>query len=158
MKTIILMLLGLAVSPKTPEQHFEDHATWAQIVQRFTGIPASVQLAQAFNETYFGQADTLGRDYNNVFAVMDLPLDNWHGPSGPMLGAYKRRVYTWRIYPTRLHGWLDYTQIVKQNAPVDHFGQPWTYWVENPIHYGDRNYWKKVRRTIERYGLEKYDN
>ena len=158
-KLLILAALFLSLQAKsqTPKDYFEAYAPWAQLVSVMTGIPPSVQLAQAFNETYFGQADTIGRLYNNAFAIKALEGDGWSGKTGTMLDAYGQRVCTWRVYEHIFEAWIDYTEIVKLNAPAGHFWRPWCYWVDNPIKYGGRGYWNRVQTTIEKYELYRFD-
>lgn len=138
------------------EKDFKRYAPLAQFIQLFSGIPASVQLAQAFCETSFGRADTLGTLYYNVFAIKDFPGDYWEGGNGPMMDCYGIKSADWRRYVHPLISWLDHAYFLKTMNP-NHCLKPWEYWCRNPVRYGSPGYWDKIAKTIKHYRLYKYD-
>lgn len=138
------------------ENDFEVFAPLAKLVYLTNGIPPSIQLAQAFCETGFGRADTIGKMYNNVFSIMDCLGDDWTGDNGPMTEVDGKTTYLWRKYPNRLSSLLDYIAFIKKHQD-GHLWQPWEYWIQNPIKYGNSKYWTKIGRTIEKYKLYQYD-
>lgn len=141
----------------TPEEDFERYAPLAQLVYAFTGVPPSIQLAQAYNEHNFGRGDTIGTIYHNVFSIMDSPYDEWRGANGWRMDAYGRKSYLWRRYTCNLHAWLDYARFMVLYAPRGNRWATWERWVENPMKYGASWYWRKVQKTIIEHQLYKYD-
>lgn len=149
-------LKGLSKNQPPPESLFEVYAPVARAFQAWKGVPASIQLAQAYQETKFGQADTIGTIYCNWFAVMAIDGDGWQGRSGPMLGCYKRKIYHWRWYSHPLECWQDYIRHMAKYGKRN-LWQPWTAWVADPPRYAGSGYWDKIRATIEKYELWRYD-
>jgi len=135
---------------------FDSHAPLAKVIQLFSGVPASVQLAQAYCETNFGRADTIGTMYNNVFAIMDFEGDYWEFGNGPALGCWGKRTYIWRRYAHPTLSWIDHAYFFMVHNP-SHLHKPWSYWCANPVRYGRRGYWNKIRKTIIEFGLDRYD-
>lgn len=153
-------LKGLSKEPlknqPPPESLFKVYAPVARAFQVWKGVPASIQLAQAYQETKFGQADTIGTIYCNWFAVMAIDGDDWQGRSGAMLGCYKRKIYRWRWYNNPLECWQDYIRHMTKHGKRN-LWQPWTVWVANPPRYASSGYWDRIRATIEKYELWRYD-
>ena len=151
---------------------FDRHAPLAKVIQLFSGVPASVQLAQAYCETNFGARDTIGffdkklnriryldtigYHYSNIFAIMDFEGDYWEFGSKPALGCWGKRTYIWRRYAHPTLSWIDHAYFFMVHNP-SHLHKPWWYWCANPVRYGRRGYWNKIRKTIIEFGLDRYD-
>jgi hypothetical protein len=154
---LIFQICLIRYAQAATNDDFKSHATQAKVIQIFTGVPASIQLAQAFCETNFGRADTIGNIYNNVFAIMDFDFDYWEGHNGKALGCWGRKSHTWRRYFHPLVSWLDHAYFFHVHAP-NHIGKDWQYWCSNPPKYsGYSKYWAKIKRTIIKYKLYEYD-
>ena len=171
MNKIILILL---IATNCHAQNFENYAFQAQVIEVFFGVPASIQLAQGYCETNFGapdpggklctingkkvlvHSDTIGNHFNNIFAIMDFEGDYWTFGNGKAFGCWFKRRYTWRKYQHQLLSWLDHAYYLILHNP-DHWHKPWQYWCNNPVKYGRQGYWKKIKSTITKYNLGKYD-
>lgn len=135
---------------------FERWAPMAKVIHFCTGIPASVQLAQAFNETNFGRADTIGKMYNNVFAIMDFENDYWVFHSAPALGCWGRHTYQWRVYFHPIISWIDHAIFMRvHNAHL--IGKSWKQWM-SAKYSGWNKYWGRIEDIILKYKLYKYDS
>lgn len=165
----ILLVIFLSKAQAGTDDVFQRHVLKAQILQYITGVPASIQLAQGWCETGFGRPDTIGyerdsvvryRDtvgyhFCNVFAIMDFPGDYYTGPSATAMGCYHRTTYTWRVYIHPIFSWIDHAYFLWLHNPSRR-GKPWNYWIG--AKYGVRpEYWQKIKHTIEKYELYKYD-
>lgn len=161
MKKLILlgvfMLFAVQSRAQYPVPEFEQYAWCAQVLFFIDGVPPSVRLAQAFCETNFGKADTIGTIYNNWFSIKDYPEDSWKGKSGPMMDCFGISVCIWRWYVTPLQCWLDHSRYMRENAPPGHAFNDWIYWVTHPMKYGWDKYWQRISNTIKIYKLYKYD-
>lgn len=147
------MLYALIILMTNPSPtDFDKYAPLAQAVEFCTGIPASVQLSQAYCETRFGIADTIGTLYNNIFSIMDLEGDEWEGENGPHMDCCSSRNFIWRKYGSHLHSWLDYAQYMQRHH---------SHRFKTPVHtwkgYGRKIYWKVINKTINEFNLRKYD-
>lgn len=159
LKNLVLLLLWPSVVfADNIEGLFNQHATKAKIVYFFTGIPPSIQLAQAFNETGIGSsiAGPIVNECNNVFAIRYYPGQGWT-IYGLALDAYKTKKFKWRKYPSKLISWLDYAVFMLIHGKRN-LWRSWRHWIDNPVKYGGRGYWQRVERTILKYKLYKYDN
>jgi hypothetical protein len=137
-------------------QDFDKYIRIAQVIELFSGVPTSIQLSQGWNETAFGRADTIGTLYNNVFSIMDFDGDYWEFGNGRALGCWGRRSYVWRRYFHPLISWIDHAYFLMVHAP-NHCGRDWRFWCDNPVRYGRRGYWKKIKKTIIQYKLNRFD-
>ena len=158
MKILIIfnfcLILQLNAAPK---DDIKAHVLQAQIIHLFSGVPASIQLAQAYCETKFGQAQGIGTDLNNVFAIMDFPNDYWEFGNKKLLGAYGRNTYTWRDYIHPIISWIDHAYFFTVHAKKQ-LGKDWKFWCSNPPKYSNhKDYWPKIKRTILKYKLYQYD-
>lgn len=153
---IVGLMLWSCLAFAGPKEDFEALAPFARKCEFWFGVPASIQLAQAFSETNFGRADTIGTLYNNWFAIMAIEGDGWNGPKGKMLGAYKKRVFVWRAYWLPIFSWLDYLLFMHEHASRLLY-KPSKAWIADPPKYGASHYWQRIRRNIQRYDLTQYD-
>jgi hypothetical protein len=185
MKSILFLLLLIAtISHAAPdhqegaayiseyEKEIPKHVFLAQCIELFTGLPASIQLAQAFCETGFGRPDTvgffdkklgrvrymdtIGYHYSNIFSIMDFEGDYWKFGNNKALNWDGTKTYTWRWYLHPVFSWFDHAYYMQ----VHHSGhcfKPWSYWIVNPVRYGHKGYWKTISKTIQKYRLDKYD-
>lgn len=171
MKTLLFTLIPLLCFANSCPSNFDKWASTAKVLQVITGVPASVQLAQAYCETNFGAKDTIGysresgersyRDtvgyyFNNHFAIMDFKNDYWEFGNNSANGCWGLRRYCWRWYIHPIVSWIDHAYFLWLHNPK-HRHKSWQYWCNNPVRYGRKGYWGKIRRTIVRYNLYQYD-
>ena len=150
-------ILIISYAQANAKDDFKAHALQAQVIELFTGVPASIQLAQAYCETNFGAAKVIGTEFNNVFAIMDFDGDYWEFGNGQALGCWGRKMYTWRRYVHPIISWIDHAYFFTVHAKQQ-LGKPWHFWCDYPPKYSShRKYWSKIRKTIIKYNLNKYD-
>ena len=154
---IIWNILVISYAQAATEDDFKAHALQAKVIHLLTGVPASIQLAQAYCETNFGKAEGIGTDLNNVFAIMDFPNDYWEFGNKKLLGAYGRYIYTWRDYIHPIVSWIDHAYFFTVHAKFQ-LCKNWQFWCSNPPRYsGHPDYWSKIKRTIIKYKLYNHD-
>ena len=94
MKIVLLLallpLLFAFVIPKPYKRYIEQHKHKAQMLHHSTGVPVSIQFAQAIYESRGGRSP-LAKKTNNHFGISCG--DNWHGQR-----YYSNRC--WRKYKT----------------------------------------------------------
>ena len=149
MKIVLLLallpLLFAFVIPKPYQRYIEQHKHKAQMLQHSTGVPASIQFAQAIYESRGGRSP-LAKKTNNHFGISCG--DNWHGQR-----YYSNRC--WRKCKTVGESWVDHACYLQHYYPELCF-QSWDKWqrLEN---YCCEGYWNKIKGIIERYKLYEYD-
>jgi len=150
MKIILILafsLLLLSVSmPKKYERYCNEHAFKAQLLQGTTGVPASIQLAQAIFESGGGRSN-IAKQANNHFGIRCG--DNWEG------GRYYSESGCWRAYDSVGLSYVDHACFLNehyQNA----VGKSWGYW-SGLEGYGSGDYWRKIGSIVKRYKLYEYD-
>lgn len=135
---------------------FKKYAFRAQVLEVIYGVPTSVQLAQSYCETHNGRADTIGTIYNNWFSIMDFKGDYWVFGNGRALNWNKTRSHIWRRYSFPIISWIDHAYFLWLHNPKYRY-KDFLFWCDNPVRYGRRGYWKKIKKTILENNLQKYD-
>ena len=169
---IIWNCLVISYANAGTNNDFKSHALQAQVIQLFSGVPASVQLAHAYCETNFGARDTIGffdkklnriryldtigYHYNNIFSIMDFENDYWKLGFGFAFNWDATKRYKWRRYAHPLISWIDHAYFFMTHNPT-HLYRPWEYWCDNPVKYGKKGYWVKIKKTIIKYNLQRFD-
>lgn len=153
---IIWTFAVIRYAAASPAEDFKKYAFRAQVLEVLYGVPASVQLAQSFCETNHGRADTIGTLYNNWFSIMDFNTDYWELGSGPAMNWNKTRSENWRRYSYPLISWIDHAYFLWLYNPKYRY-KDFLFWCDNPVRYGRRGYWRKIKKTILKYNLQKYD-
>jgi flagellum-specific peptidoglycan hydrolase FlgJ len=119
----------------------------AQILEYITGVPTSIQLAQAIYESAGGKSN-IAKKANNHFGIRCG--DNWNGE------RYKSRSGCWRKYSSALDSYIDHAAYLQHYYP-NACGKDWQHWVKYCKGYGGANYWQKIGKIIKQYNLDKYD-
>lgn len=143
---------------------FEELIPYAQEMQRRTGIPASVALAQAALESGFGKS-LLSKQAKNLFGVK--AGRSWKGEtiSLPTTEYYQgkpvRVMARWRKYNSYLDAFLDlakvyYNGLYDEALPYRRDPREFIHRA-GKVYATDPNYAEKVIALIDRYQLDKYD-
>lgn len=143
---------------------FRELIPYAQEMQRKTGIPASVALAQAALESGFGKS-LLAKEGKNLFGIkagrswkgkkLTLPTTEYYQ------GKPVRVMAKWRKYDSYLDAFLDLARVYYNGLYDD--ALPYRRDPREFIHRAgkvyatDPQYADKVIALIERYNLDKYD-
>lgn len=143
---------------------FRELIPYAQEMQRKTGIPASVALAQAALESGFGKS-LLAKEGKNLFGIK--AGRSWKGKKLTLptieyfQGKPVRVMAKWRKYDSYLDAFLDLARVYYNGLYDD--ALPYR---RNPrefirragkVYATDPQYADKVIALIERYNLDKYD-
>jgi len=148
---IILFLLILFSGFKSRNQAYIDK--WAAMAKQLhfeTGVPASVQLAQAIYESGAGTSK-IAVEGNAHFGIRYFK-EHWQGSSVAAKGGT-----LYRAYSSVEEGYLDHACFLS-----DHYegaiGKPWQHWVKYGTGYGgSSDYWQQVGSIIKQQKLYKYD-
>ncbi len=122
----------------------------------YSGIPASVTLAQAILETGYGSSD-LAKEGKNFFGI------KCHNRFTKCRYLYKNDYY--RCYPQEGDSFRDHSDFLKtkpfiQNLLIEH-NRDYRSWTKTltAIHYAeDPQYETKLNDIIERYNLQRLDH
>lgn len=142
----------------------EEMIPHAQEMQRRTGIPASVALAQAALESGFGRS-LLAKQAKNLFGVK--AGKSWKGetislPTTEYIqGKPVRVVARWRKYPSYRDSFMDlarvyYNGLYDEALPYRRDPKEFIRRA-GKVYATDPDYANKVIALIEKYGLDKYD-
>lgn len=148
----ILLLLSLIyiclsfVIPKPYKLYIAQHKHKAQMLHHTTGVPASIQLAQAIMESGGGRSN-IAIKANNHFGIRCG--DNWQGE------RYYSKSGCWRSYPNIGVGYIDHACFLQEYYPNACF-KSWEEWTKLEG-YGESGYWKKIGKVVKRYKLYEYD-
>lgn len=155
MKQLIgyLVIFGLVIfsgfKPKN-QAYIQKWAPTAQQLHFETGVPASVQLAQAIYESGAGvsRIATVG---NAHFGIRYFK-EEWQGI---IVAAKGGTLY--RAYFSPVDSWVDHACFLS-----DHYagaiGKPWQHWVKYGTGYGgSSDYWQQVGSIIKIHKLYEYD-
>lgn len=151
-KTIFAALLLLFTGsslPPTYQKYCNEHKFKAQLLEYQTGVPTSVQLAQAIIESGAGRSK-LAKVSNNHFGIKKG--DNWSGETFSFKGSSVK----WRKYPNIGLSYIDHACFLSDNYGGA-CGKPWSYWVKYCKGYGGPDYWQRVGEIITLYNLNKFD-
>jgi len=142
----ILSILFAFTIPKPYQRYIDEHKHKAQMLQHSTGVPASIQIAQAIIESGAGRSN-IAKKANNHFGIRCG--DNWKGK------RYFSKSGCWRQYDNIGLSFVDHACFLQDYYPNVCF-KSYKAWgtLEG---YGESGYWKKIIRTIERYRLYKLD-
>ena len=128
--------------PKPYQRYIERYKTTAKLLHHTTGVPPSVQFAQAILESGGGRSN-IAQDARNHFGLRCG--DNWKG----------ERHYTksgcWRCYSSPVMSFADHAEFLCEYYP-DAMGKNWEYY-GSLKGYGGEGYWKEVVKVIRMYQL-----
>ena len=124
------------------------YAPLAQKYQKEYGVPASIQLAQAFVESHYGTSP-LAIHTNNHFGI--TKGDDWDGDC-TIAEAGK----LFRCYDSDTASWEDHAKFLHKHYPTA-MGQHWKLWAKNCRGYGGPDYWYQIGQIIQRQKLYEYD-
>lgn len=151
-KTIFTALLVLFTGANIPakyERYCNEHKLKAQLLEYKTGVPTSIQFAQAIYECGAGR-DKLAKLANNHFGIK--AGDNWSGETFSFPGSSVK----WRKYKNVGLSYVDHACFLS-----DHYGpacgKPWRHWVKYCEGYGGPNYWREIGKIIQDYKLYNFD-
>lgn len=146
---LILAILSLFFAftiPKPYQRYIEEHRHKAQLLQHSTGVPTSIQIAQAIYESGAGRSN-IAKKANNHFGIRCG--DNWNGQ------RYYSESGCWRQYNNVGLSFIDHACFLQDYYPHVCF-KSWEEWTQLEG-YGESGYWRKIGRIIERYKLYEYD-
>jgi len=142
--SILSMLFAFSI-PKPYQRYIDTHLHKAKMLQHSTGVPVSIQFAQAIYESGAGRSP-LARKTNNHFGISCG--DNW-------LGEEYHSNRCWRKYKNVGLSFVDHACYLQNNYP-DLCFKEWDKW-DRLEGYCCRGYWKKIGRIVERYKLYELD-
>lgn len=138
---------------------------FAQQLQRETGIPASITMAQYIQESGL-KPSGLAKNYNNLFGVK--ASEGWKGKSVNMgtheyvNGKKVNQSASFRVYDSLEDAFRDrgkflsgnrYKNLFQTKDPVQ-----WAYGLQKAGYATDPNYAKYLINHIKNYELSKYDS
>lgn len=142
----IISILFAFTLPKPYQSYIDKHLHKAKMLQHSTGVPVSIQFAQAIIESGAGRSN-IAVQANNHFGIRCG--DNWQGE------RYYSKSGCWRAYKNVGLSFVDHACFLQNHYPHVCF-KTWEEWTKLEG-YGESGYWKKIGRIIERYKLYKYD-
>lgn len=151
-------------NPSPQQRFFNDHAHFAILTQKYSGIPASVTLAQAALESGFGRH----APGNNYFGIKGK------GPAGSQLlktwevknGKRVRVQAKFRKYHSPLESFLDHANVIAHSRYLKH-AMEHTESAKSFInalqskktkYATDPNYVTKIMKIIQTHQLKKFDS
>lgn len=155
---VVLSLMLLASSSfcfaqkkYTPKSYIEQHSGVAKQLMRETGVPASVILAVAFHESAYGTS-RVANHLNNHFGIKGK------NNSKKIKSAYKG-------YDSVMASYRDFVNLLKRKKSTQPLFEKkastnYSAWVKSIARsgYSQTGDWsRKVIATIDRYGLDQYD-
>ena len=152
MRITILILLAICfvlLQSNIPVNYMvycEEHLSKAKALQITTGVPVSIQFAQAIYESGGGRSN-IAKKAKNHFGMRCG--DDWQG------ARYYSKTGCWRQYDNVSLSYIDHACFLNehyQNA----VGKNWEYWSKLEG-YGGAGYWQKIGKIVKRYKLYKYD-
>ena len=148
---IILFALVAFKDDNREKRHFFD--SWhnvAQYHQQQCGIPASIQLAQAWYESHGGNDKDVALCSNNCFGIR--AFSDWKGEIYTTAKGTK-----YRAYSTLSESWEDHAKFLHKHY-TKAVGKDWRHWVKWCRGYGGHpDYWGELGKIIEQNELWKYD-
>ena len=154
---LLLVLFTAFSMPEKYKMYCERHKLKANLLEHSTGVPTSVQLAQAIIESGGGRSNIAKRAKNHFGIKCG---DNWTGQTYEVFkkdsSGQAILLACWRSYSNVGDSYLDHACFLSDyygNAA----GQNWRFWVRNCQGYGGPGYWREVGRVINLYKLYKYD-
>lgn len=144
---LLILFSGFTIKNKA---YIQKWAPTAQRLQAQTGVPASIQLAQAIFESGAG-VSRIAKVGNAHFGIRYFK-ESW---KGLIVAAEGGTLY--RAYKTPLDSWVDHACFLNEGytGAVD---KPWQHWVKYGTGYGGApDYWQQVGRIIKQHNLQKYD-
>src|SRR5210317_2328984 len=130
--SLIFFFFSFAI-PKPYERYIDKHLHKAQMLQASTGVPASIQLAQAIYESGAGRSN-MAIKANNHFGIRCG--DNWEGEQ------YNSPSGCWRKYKNVGLAYIDHACFLQDYYP-NAVGKSWEEWTKLSG-YGERGYWRKI--------------
>lgn len=135
------------------DNYIEKNIFKAKIMESITGIPASIQLAQAIIESGGGKSH-ISIHSNNHFAIK-------YYPGAPMktTNTYfvDRNNIKWRSYQSVWHSYLDHSIFLSYHYPQLRYQSVTT--CNQLKGYGSKKgYWKHVHNYIIKHKLYLYDS
>jgi flagellum-specific peptidoglycan hydrolase FlgJ len=146
---ILFALVAFKNDDRQIDQFIKEWAPAAMKIDNECGIPASIQLAQAWYESNGGISD-VGKASNNHFGIKAFP--SWKG-----LVYTTKKGTKYRAYQTGLESWDDHAIFLHKHY-IKAVGQDWKHWVKWCRGYGGgAEYWKVLGNIIEQNKLYLYD-
>ena len=147
---LLFLLLSFGGSVQQKKAYIKKWAPTAQQLHFETGVPASVQLAQAIYESG-GGISKIAVEGNAHFGIMYFK-EHWQGPTVEAEGGT-----LYRAYSSGFDSYYDHACFLS-----DHYegaiGKPWQHWVKYATGYGGgADYWQQIEYFINRYKLYQYD-
>jgi len=148
MKLIILLSLFFFKEPETQEQYVKLYTPVAFYCQIIYGVPVSVQMAQAIQESGGGKSN-IAKNSNNHFGIKYYKR------------AFKGKYYTdrigvkWRAYDSVIEGYIDHAKFLNKHYYKVCY-KDYKAW-QNMKGYGERGYWQHITKIIEKRNYQKYD-
>lgn len=140
---IFILLFSVPANTSVKKDYILKYAHLAVTLQHETGVPASVQIAQAIIESKFGTS-FICRNTNNHFGIKTG--DDWTGES---FAGY-------RCYSTDVESWKDHAEFMCINYS-DNVGLSWDLWCRYSKGYGAEGYWDYIRILIIENQLYHFD-
>lgn len=144
-----LFFLSLFIrDPKSNDEYICKHLFKAKVLEIFTGIPASVQIAQAIVESGGGKS-YIAVNSNNHFGIKYY--SNYKG-------SYftDRNNVKWRKYTNTWHSYIDHALFMMKHYPQLRYN-PVTNCNQLKGYSKKAKYWQYIHNYIKRKKIDKYD-
>jgi len=145
---LLLVFFNPDFEPKNNKEYIYKYYPLALYCEIKYGIPTSVQLAQAIQESGGGKSN-ISKNSNNHFGIKYYK------------NAYKGKYYTdrigikWRAYDNVIESYIDHAKFLNQHYNEVCF-KDYTYWGKLKG-YGEPNYWQTIINIIKQSKLHNYD-
>ena len=157
---LIGLLLFLPSSDKSPQESYIEKYSQMAVEEMYrSGVPASITLAQGMLESGYGLSD-LATEGNNHFGIKCH--SDWTGKS--MRKDDDARNECFRVYKNASQSFADHSDFLRYRQRyqflfeldvTDYKG--WAYGLSKAGYATDPSYPQKLIRTIEEYGLQRFD-
>ena len=148
MTLLYKLALILFLEPTNNQEYIIKYYPIAYLCDWKYGVPTSVQLAQAIQESGGGRSN-IAKNSNNHFGIKYYK------------NAYKGKYYTdrrgikWRAYDSVIESYIDHAKFLNQHYNKVCF-KDYTHWAKLKG-YGEHNYWNIISQIIKQSKLYNYD-
>lgn len=148
MTLLYKLALILFLEPTNNQEYIIKYYPIAYLCEWKYGVPTSVQLAQAIQESGGGRSN-IAQNSNNHFGIKYYK------------NAYKGKYYTdrrgikWRAYDSVIESYIDHAKFLNKHYNKVCY-KDYTHWAKLKG-YGEVNYWNIISKIIKQSKLYNYD-
>lgn len=148
MELLYKLALILFLEPTNNQEYIIKYYPIAYLCELKYGVPASIQLAQAIQESGAGRSN-IAKNSNNHFGIKYYKR------------AYNGKYYSdrsgikWRAYDSVIESYIDHAKFLNQHYNKACF-KPAEYW-SKLNGYGEHNYWQTIYKIVKLQKLTNYD-